>query len=65
MHGNIILVMESNIELLPVIDDIDSNVKVCRPDLVLLKERGEAIGWLNKHVTVVSRNSDEAQKGLK
>ena len=46
MHGHIILVLESNIELLPVCDDIGSDVKVSRLDLVLLKERVEVIGWL-------------------
>ena len=59
MHGNIILVLESNIELLPVLDDVGSNVKVSRPDLVLLKERVKVIGWLYKHVKMGSQNSDE------
>jgi hypothetical protein len=56
MHGNIILVLESKIELLPVIDDIDSDVEVGRPDLVLLKECVKVIGWLYMR----SQNSDEA-----
>jgi hypothetical protein len=59
MHGNIILVLESNVELLPIIDDIASDVKVSRLDLVLLKECGKGIGWLYKHVKMVSQNSDE------
>jgi hypothetical protein len=59
MHGNIILVLESNVELLPIIDDIASDVKVSRLDLVLLKECVEVIGWLYKHVKMVSQNSDE------
>jgi hypothetical protein len=59
MHSNVILVLESNIELLPVIDYIASDVKVSRPDLVLLKECVEVIGWLYKHVKMASQNSDE------
>jgi hypothetical protein len=62
MHGNIILVLESNIELLPVCDDIGSDVKVSRLDLVLLKECVKVIGWLDKHVKMGSQNSDEAKK---
>jgi hypothetical protein len=46
MHGNIILVLESNVELLPIIDDIAPDVKVSRLDLVLLKECVKVIGWL-------------------
>jgi hypothetical protein len=65
MHCNIILVLESNIELIPVLDDIDSNVKVSRPDLVLLKECVKAIGWLYEHVKMGSQNSDEALKKKK
>jgi hypothetical protein len=58
MHGNVILVLESKIELLPVSEDIDSDVKVSRPDLVLLKERGKVIGWLYKHAKMRSQNSE-------
>jgi hypothetical protein len=58
MHGNIILVLESNIELLPVTEDIDSDVKVSRPDLVLLKECVKVIGWLYKHAKMRSQNSE-------
>jgi hypothetical protein len=39
VHGNIILVLEGSVELVPVIDNINSDVKVSRPDLVLFKER--------------------------
>lgn len=59
MHGNIILVLESNVELLPIIDDIASDVKVSRLDLVLLQECVKVIGWLYKHVKMASQNSDE------
>lgn len=59
MHGNIILVLESKIEFLIVSEDIDSDVKVSRPDLVLLKECGKVIGWLYKHAKMGGQNSDE------
>jgi hypothetical protein len=59
MHGNIILVLKGNIELLPVSDDIASDVKVSRLDLVLLEECGKVIGCLYKHVKMASQNSDE------
>jgi hypothetical protein len=50
MHGDIILVcLESNIELLPISDDIGSDEKVSRPDIVLFEERVKVIGWLCKH----------------
>jgi len=62
MHSDIILVLESNIELLPVIDDIGSDVKVSRFDLVLFKECGKVIRCLYKHVKMGSQNSDETQK---
>jgi hypothetical protein len=58
MHGNIILVLESNVELLPVCEDINSNVKVSRPNLVLLKKCVKVIGWLYEDGG--SQNSDGA-----
>jgi hypothetical protein len=47
VHGNIVLVrLEGNVELPPVTDDIDTDEKVGRLELVLSKERVEIIGWL-------------------
>ena len=61
MYGNIILVcLESNIELLPIIDNVPSDEKVSRPDLVLLKKCVEVIGWLYKYGKIGSQKSDEA-----
>lgn len=40
MDGHIIVVLESNIELFPIIDDVASDVKVSRLDLVLLNKCG-------------------------
>ena len=61
MDGNIILVcLESNIELLPIIDDMPSDEKVSRPDSVLLKKCVEVIGWLYKHGKIGCQKSDEA-----
>lgn len=50
MHGNSIIVLESNVELLPIIEDVDSDVKVSRRDVILFEERIEVIGWLYKHM---------------
>lgn len=56
VHRNIILVrLESNVELSPVIDDIASDVKVGRLDLVLSKECVKIIGWLDEHVNMGSQ----------
>ncbi len=57
MHSNVTLVLESNVELLPVTDDVGSDEKVSRLDLVLLQECVEVIGWLCKHVKMASQNS--------
>lgn len=47
MHGNIILVcLICNIELVPIIDDIDTDEEVGRLDLILLKKSVEVTGWL-------------------
>jgi len=63
MHGHIIVVLESNIEFFPIIDDVASDVKVSRLDLVLLNKCGESIGCLYEHVKkMVSRNSDGTRK---
>lgn len=62
MHGNIILVLESNVELLPVVDDIDSDVKVSRPDLVLLKKCVKVIGWLYKQLRMGVRTQTRHKK---
>lgn len=49
MHGNVILVrLEGEVELPPVIEDVDSDEKVSRPLLVLSKERVEVVGRLIK-----------------
>jgi hypothetical protein len=62
MHGNIILVLESNIKLLPVTEDIDSDVKVSCPDLVLLKECVKVIGWRKR--TVVEPDTDDTLRSI-
>lgn len=62
MHGNIILVLESNVELLPVVDDIGSDVKVSRPNLVLLEECVKVIGWLYKQVKMGIRTQTRHKK---
>jgi hypothetical protein len=47
MDGNIILVcLEGSVELIPIRNNIDSDVKVSRLDFILFKERVEVIGWL-------------------
>jgi hypothetical protein len=53
VHGNIILVrLEGKVELLPIMDDIDSDEKVSRLELVLSKERVEVVGWLQEHAKI-------------
>jgi hypothetical protein len=44
MYRDIILVLEGDVEFLPVLDDIDTDVEVGCSDLVLLKECIQLIG---------------------
>jgi hypothetical protein len=46
MYRDIILVLEGDVEFLPVLDDIDTDVEVGCSDLVLLKECIQLIGRL-------------------
>jgi hypothetical protein len=62
MHGDITLVLESNVELLPVVDDIGSDVKVGCPDLVLLKECVKVIGWLYRQFKMGVRTQTRHKK---
>jgi hypothetical protein len=60
MNGNIILVcLEGDIELLPIHEDVRSDVKMSCRDFILMKECVEVIGWLCKHVKISNQNSDE------
>lgn len=63
VHGNIILVcLEGHIEFIRIRDDVDSDVKVSCPDVILVKEFVEAIGWLYKHVKTGIRTPLKSQK---
>lgn len=49
MHGNIILVYgEGSIEVVPICDDVRSDVKVSCLLIILLEECVEVTGWLCK-----------------
>lgn len=55
MTRNIILVVEGNVEFIPVLDDIDTDIKVGCSNLILLKECIQLIGRLKW--TVCGQNS--------
>lgn len=55
MHCDIILVVEGYVEFIPVLYDIDTDVKMGCSNLVLLKERRQLIGRLKW--TVCGQNS--------
>jgi hypothetical protein len=59
VYCDIILVGEGNVEFLPILDDIDADVKMGRSNLVLLKECGQLIGRLKWMVmrSVFARDS--------
>ena len=51
MHGKIILVyLEGLEELVRILNDIHSDVKVSCPDAIVVKEVVQVIGWLYKHM---------------